>query len=106
MRFDMDASDLQRKLRDLQNRAHALHGQHEVSLEEICTPAFMAEHTDCASLDELFHQDGLAINSQEDLDQMPAHDLDRVVAAHSRFQSWAELFQAAGLEWVQRQIGF
>ena len=106
MRFDMDASDLQRKLRDLQSRAHALHGQHEVPLGEICTPAFMAAHTDCSSVDELFHQDGLAINSREDLERTPTHELDRVVAAHSSFQSWAELFQAAGSEWVRQQLGF
>lgn len=105
-RFDMDSSDVQRKLRDLQSRAHALHGQHEIPLGEICTPAFMAAHTDCASVDELLHQGGLAINSREDLEQMPAHELDRVVVAHSRFESWAELYQAAGLEWVRRQLGF
>ena len=106
LRFDTNFDDVQRKLSELQKRASALHGQRQVPLGELMTPAFLAAHTDCASLDELFQRGGFAVASPADFEQIPEDELDQVVAAHSQFKSWAELLQAAGQEWVRRQLGF
>lgn len=91
LNFNMDIGELQRKLNDLQSRARSLHGQHAVSLGDIFTPTFMTAHTDCSSMDELLQREGLEIASQSDLDQAPVEELDRAIAAHSHFQSWAEI---------------
>ena len=105
-RFDSNIEEVQRKLSDLHQRARALHGHHQVPLGELVTPAFMATHTDCATLDELFARGGITCASQADFEQIPAYELDQVVAAHSRFHSWAELVKSAGQEWMSRQLGF
>lgn len=106
LRFDSNFVGVQRQLAELEQRARALHGQLQVPLGELVTPAFLATHTDCATLDELFVRGGITFTSQADFEQIPDHALDQVVAAHSHFHSWAELVKSAGQEWMARQLGF
>lgn len=98
--------ELQRKLRDMSDRARALDGKHSVSFSELFNPAFMRKHTQFSSMDELFAQGGFKVESQEDLEAIPEHKLDAFIAAHSQLRSWQELKEKAGAAWAKKKMGF
>ena len=98
--------DLQRKLADLQRRVSVLDGQNQVPFSDLFTQTFMAKYTTCSSIDELFEQGGIAVDSQEGFECIPEEQLDQVVATHTRFTTWEEMKRAAGEEWVKRRLGF
>ena len=98
--------DLQGKLADLQRRASALEGQHQVPFGDLFTPKFMAKFTSCSSIDELFERGGIAVDSQEGFECLPEDQLDQLVATYTRFTTWEEMKRAAGEVWVKRQLGF
>ena len=102
--FSGDFSELERAMADLQKQVEAIDGQH-IPFNDLFAPNFMAEYTDCSSIDELFERGGFTFESQEDFQRIPDHQLDQLVLGHTRFSSWEEMMQTAGQEWAKRQFG-
>lgn len=90
------ADDLGRKLRQMQENARALDGEHEVPLTEVVTDDFVARHTRFSTLDEMHKASGVDVGTPEWSD---------FVAAHSNFADWQAMLNAAGVEYAKRKIG-
>ena len=93
--------DLQRKLKQLENNARQLHGTHDVSLTDLLNDSFVSRNTDYRSLSEMTEAYG-GIESGEDL---KTEEWSAFVAAHSRFDGWQAMAQAAGAEWAKGKLG-
>lgn len=91
--LESNVDDVRKKLSDLQNRVGAVDGEHQVNFHELFTTAFMSEHTEFQSIGEMFEKSGFIINTQEDFSQLPKHELDQAVAAHTEFISWREMLR-------------
>lgn len=72
--------------------------------QEMFTDAWMAKHTDFESI-EAFLAAGAWPEGTEIWD-VPTDDLDAHAAAHSAFDTWQEMSQAAGDEWMDDRLSF
>jgi septal ring factor EnvC (AmiA/AmiB activator) len=93
--------ELEKKLRELQDRLDRLETQqeHEVTLAELLNDAFIAKHTPYASVSALFEAGGF--KSAE----VAQDKLDAFVRSVSSFQTWQDLVNAATKEWASKKLG-
>lgn len=75
-----------------------------VSLADLLTETFMAEHTDLGSIEALFELAGEAQVSEAALTRIPDARWERLVRTHSSFTSWSEMFTAATQALVRRRL--
>jgi hypothetical protein len=98
--------ELQRELHKLVKRAEAMDGEHQVPIDQLLTPGFIAAHTayrDFAS----FLSASRFINGEVTPTAFAAipEDLwDQWVAKNSVFPNWQEMLAKAGKEWAQHQL--
>ena len=93
--------ELDRKLQDLQKRAAALDGDHQIPLAELLPPEFMERHTRFATLEAMLEATGY-----EDFEVVPDAEWDQLVTSRTQFSSWEEMQKAAAAEWIKRQMGW
>lgn len=97
--------EFEKSLDALAARADELSKTTSVPLAELLTPEFLAANTTVASLEQFFESGGLRVDSSEDLEAVPAAEMDTHVRSVSAFQSWGDMLQAAGNEWAARKLG-
>ena len=97
--------ELNKKFDSLANKAKELDGTHTVSMADVLTPKFIAEHTRFSSVDEFFTAGGFNCESQEAFESIPNGELDEFVRAESSFDSWQGMLGAAGQVWAARKLG-
>jgi len=100
------AEDLADEFEEKAERAEQLDGENEVPFDELFDRQFMQEHTDSSSIDGFLDQSGWEVESQEDFEQIPEDEFDVYVRQHTEFDSWEEMFRAAGTTWMWDQLGF
>ncbi len=104
--FEISGFDeIERKLQQLANNAEAMDGEHSVSLTELCPPAFMAEHTDFATIEEMFEASGFTVETPEEFAAIPDTAWDAFIASRTRFADWRTMQEKAAAEWFSRGIG-
>ena len=93
--------ELEKKLRELQDRLDRLEAQqeHEVALSELLNDAFIAKHTPYASVDALFAAGGFKSG------EVAQDKLDAFIKSVSAFPSWQALVDAATKEWASKKLG-
>lgn len=96
---------LQRQLDDLSRKARAVHGTHDVPMDQLLTPAFMARHTGFTSIAAFLQGGGFSVQSRADLEAIPTEKLDAWVREQSKFHSWKEMLESAGGQWVKSKLG-
>jgi hypothetical protein len=97
--------EFKRKLADLRKRGEDLHGRHEVALNELFSPTFMARHSQVASFEELIEVSGFHVETQDDFEKIPDDSWDDIVARYTDFSDWEEM-KAKALElWVAEKLG-
>jgi hypothetical protein len=96
--------NFQCKLRELSNAAEKCVGKHQVSLDQLFHPLFMVENTGFGSISEFFDASPFKVSSQEDFESLDEVALDEFVRSKTRFESWHEMAQAAGAEWMARRF--
>jgi hypothetical protein len=96
--------ELQRKLKELQHRAEALAGTHDVPMSQLLTSEFMLLNTDFESVESMFRASGYKIESQADLAPIPDEPWDAFVRSRTRFGSWREMLAAATKEYAERRL--
>jgi hypothetical protein len=93
--------------REIVNRTMARIGE-RMSLSEMCSPAFMTEHTTYASIDEMVDASPLAGLPQEELvAALSSGADDEFVIASSRnagFRSWRDMYLEAARQEVKRRL--
>lgn len=77
----------------------------QMSLTEMCTPAFMVEHTSFATIQEMVDASPLSSAPQEELVAALRSDADdEFVLANSRFRTWRQLYMEAARLEVRRRL--
>lgn len=97
--------DFEKKLDLLAKNAAALDGEHNVPVNELLTPAFVAWHTQFASVDEFFEQSGFKIESLEDFAAIPDEEWDEYIRSVSGFSRWRAMLSKAGESWATEKMG-
>lgn len=92
---DLDMSGLEKLERNLER----LDGDHEVPVSELFTDDFMRRNTQFQTFQAMIDAGG--VETQEEMAQ---DSFSEFVAKHTRFNGWDEMFQAAGSEWMMRQL--
>ena len=104
--FEMSGFDeIERELQQLADKAEAMDGEHSISLTELCPPAFMAEHTDFATIEEMFEASGFTVETPEDFAAIPDAEWDVFIASRTRFADWRTMQEKAVADWFSRRIG-
>jgi|ERR1051325_8535534 hypothetical protein len=98
--------ELQKKLKDLSDRAQELDGEHKVSLSEVLTNSFISKHTAFQSAEAMLEAAGFKVESQEDFEAIPQDKMDAYIRTISKFQNWQEMLGEAAQEWAARRLGF
>ncbi len=103
IKFEMSGLDeLGRELNRLSDNAQAMDGEHAVPLTELCSPAFMAAHTEFGTLEELFEASGFTVETPEDFAAIPDEDRDAFIARVTEFQDWKTMQEKAAADWIAR----
>lgn len=97
--------EIERKLQELADRAEAMAGEHSIPLTELYPPGFMAEHTDFATIEEMFDASGFAMETPEDFAAIPDAEWDTFIASRTRFADWETMQTKAAADWFSRGIG-
>jgi|SRR6266851_1893690 len=96
--------EIQQQLKELQHRAEALSGAHDVPMSQLLTSEFMPLNTDFESVESMFRASGYKIESQADLAAIPDEPWDAFVRSRTRFGSWREMLAAATREYAERRL--
>lgn len=97
--------EVQQKLNDLSRRASELDGQHSIPIADLLTPAFISKCSRYKSTDELFDASGFNVKTQEDFAAIPDDGWDDFIRKSTTYGSWQEMLQAAGAEWMKKELG-
>jgi hypothetical protein len=98
--------ELQRKLEGIARRARELDGTHNVPLNDLATPEFMRHYTDFSSINEMMEASGFQVRSIDDFKQIPDDEWDAFIARRTRFSTWKEFLQKAGVGYIKDKLGF
>lgn len=98
--------EIERNLQQLSDNVEAMTGEHSIPLTELYPPAFMAEHTDFATIEEMFEASGFTMETPEDFAAIPDAEWDAFIATRTRFDDWGTMQTKAAAEWFSRGIGF
>lgn len=96
--------DFDEELQDLQERADELDGRNEIPMDQLFTEGFMQSYTSFNSLAAFFDDSPWTVETKEDFKSIPEDEFDRYVDEHTGFDDWETMLQAAGREWVTRQL--
>jgi hypothetical protein len=97
--------EFQKKLEDLERKAKALNGKHEISFAELFNASFMRRYTSFDSMEELIEAGGFKVETVDDFKAIPEHKWDEHIARSTRFRNWQEMMKQASAEWAKRQLG-
>lgn len=107
MSFKMDGFDnLQKELRELEQKSQELNDTQEISLYELFDNSFMIQYTKFNSFDEFLKAGNFNVESNEDFEAIPENELDQHVANNSNFEDWQDMLDTAGTEYFSKQLGF
>ncbi len=97
---------LSKQLKKMETQAKKLEQGVSVKLDELFTTEFMRKHTEYDSLDALFADGGLHFNSQEEFNNFPESELDKLISEKTSFPSWKEMSEQATGDYAMKQLGF
>jgi len=97
--------DFQERLDDLQRKAEALNGEHQVPFSELFNSDFMHQHTDFESIEALIEAGGFKVETMDDFKAIPDQEWDEHIAQTTMFANWQEMVNEAGAEWAKKQLG-
>lgn len=73
-----------------------------VPVTELFTPGFMQNYTEFASFEAFLDGIPWSVETQADLEAIPADELDAYVRDHTGFDSWTTMLSVGGREYVLR----
>ncbi|MBY6016806.1 hypothetical protein [Ferrimonas balearica] len=76
----------------------------EVTLGDLLTDAFLAEHSDFANIEQLFANCGYTVNSEADFQAIPASDWNAFIRSRTRFDTWEQMLEAAYRAYVEGRL--
>jgi hypothetical protein len=97
--------ELERKLKDIGDRAQKLQGTTNVPLSELLTVEFLKTCSRFNSLTEMFNASGYVITNADDFKAVPDDQWDKFIKQNTSFADWNELLGAAAKDWTKDQLG-
>ena len=97
--------ELERKLKDIGDRAQKLQGTTNVPLSELLTAEFLKTYSRFNSLTEMFNASGFVITNADDFKTVPDDQWDEFIKQNTSFADWNELLAAAAKVWTKDQLG-
>ena len=97
--------EFQKKLEDLERKANALHGEHEVPFTKLFNASFMQRYTNYATMEALIEAGGFKVETTDDFKAIPDQEWDEHIAKTTRFANWQEMMEQASAEWAKKQLG-
>lgn len=91
--------DINFDFKELDKKLDSLSGN--VPLDELLNSSFMRKYTQFQTAQEFADSSSFDFSDIESID---SNDLDKYVSAHSKFSSWQEMLNQAGVEWIQNQF--
>jgi hypothetical protein len=96
---------LQRKLKDLGQRAESISERQNVPLPELLTSDFIRQCSRFQSVEEMFEESGFKIESAEDFASIPDDEWEDFISANTSFLSWEAMLREATGKWAARRLG-
>lgn len=97
---------LQRRLREMQEAAEELNGEHQVPISELLTEDFMRANTEFVSFSEMVDASGFTVKTADDFAAIPDDEWDAFVRVRTRFDSWKDLLANAVKKYAAKKLGF
>ena len=91
--------DINFDFKELDKKLDSLSGN--VPVDELLNSSFMRKYTQFQTAQEFADSSSFDFSDIESID---SNDLDKYVSAHSKFSSWQEMLNQAGVEWIQNQF--
>lgn len=95
---------LQKQLKDLEQRAKSLDGEHQVSFEELFPGEFMRRHTNFESIAEMLEAGGFEVKTTEDFKKIPDAEWDAFISKRTRFANWKEMQGTAAKQYFAKKL--
>jgi hypothetical protein len=92
-------------LTDLLAKAAELKGEHSVPISDLFPDAFMVEHTDFGTTQEMLDASGFQANTSEEFSAIPEGLWEAFVVSHTKFPTWRAMLEAGTAEWISRKLG-
>lgn len=89
--------------RSVEKTASEVNGN-SVSFDELFNQGFMVKHTSYSTIDDFFKENNIVFSSKEEFEQIPDEVIDRACQELTQFRSWKDMLQAAGTDYVRRQL--
>jgi hypothetical protein len=96
--------DFEKSIEKFQEDVKELEGQHNIPFDELFPASFMSNYTDSLSIEELIQKGNFDISSQEDFDRIPDDKKNSLIAMHTSFLTWNQMFTKASEEWLVRRL--
>lgn len=94
--------DLEDAIDRLVDRVESIGG--EVPIEELFPEEFMRTYSEFESFEEFVGESKWEVQTQEDFEGIPEGEFDEYVDSHTGFNDWETMLEAAGREYVLRQL--
>ena len=107
MSFKIEGLDkFQNQLKKIEKGVKELSGTHKVSFDKIFTTSFMKKYTNFATIDELLTSGGFNAETNEEFEAIPEDELDKHIAAKTKFDCWNDMHEEAVNQYISRKLGF
>jgi len=104
MKFDFEIKGLdklQKEIKKLERKGKSIGGKRQVKLTELLTDSFIRNNSDYNSLQNMVDSFPREIDSEKDFE---SKEWDEFVRTESKFNSWEEMLQEAGDDWVKKKL--
>jgi hypothetical protein len=91
------------EIKDMARAAKEFQGDHQVSLPELLTDAFLGKYTSFNSFAEFEQQE--IFNKYSSFEEIPDDELNAFVSANTKFSNWAEMLEEAVVEYTFKKLG-
>lgn len=95
-------ADFETVINDLMERVESLGG--ELPMEDLFPDDFMQTYTDFGTFQDFLENSHWEIETKEDFEQIPEHEFDVYVDKNTGFNDWETMLEAAGREYIMRQM--
>jgi len=104
IKFEMNGLEvLSKNLDKLTKKLESLKEQ-EVSFNELFPSSFMMKYTQFRTINEMVERSPFEIESEEDFRNIPDKEWDNYVKEKTSFQSWNEMINKAGNEYLGEKV--
>lgn len=76
----------------------------DVTLDDLFDEEWMSDHTDAASIGAFVAESDFEVTDQESFEEIPDDEWDDHVAAHSEFDDWRQMLNAAVESYVRTRL--